>query len=103
MIDTKKEQLLTLAEVANLLPRRRAGRKTSLSCVYRWTTAGCRGVRLEFTQVGGTRCTSRDALARFFEKLSAVQKRPSDAAGNADPGRAKRLELADQELSAEGV
>jgi hypothetical protein len=70
MIDTTAEDVLTLAQAADGLPRRRAGRKTDVSTLYRWSTAGCRGVLLETIQVGGTRCTSREALQRFFERLS---------------------------------
>ncbi len=70
MIDSASESLLTLAQAAEQLPRRRRGRKTHVSTLYRWTTAGCRGVRLDTIQVGATRCTSREALQRFFEQLS---------------------------------
>jgi hypothetical protein len=69
VIDSSCESLLTLAQAAAELPRRR-GRKTNLSTLYRWTQAGCRGVQLESIQIGGTRCTSREALQRFFEALS---------------------------------
>ena len=71
MIDFTSEAILTLTQAADDLPRRRRGRKTHVSTLYRWATAGCRGVRLETIQVGATRCTSREALQRFFERLSA--------------------------------
>lgn len=64
------EDLFSLPEAAKLLPRRRLGRKPHPSCLYRWTTAGFKGVILESVQVGGTRCTSREALDRFFARLS---------------------------------
>jgi hypothetical protein len=70
MIDTSVESLIPLAQSADELPRRRKGRKTHVSCLYRWSTVGCRGIVLETLQVGGTRCTSREALQRFFERLS---------------------------------
>src|SRR3954451_22020866 len=70
MIDSTAETLLSLAQAAEELPRRRRGRKTHVSTLYRWATAGCRGVLLETIQVGATRCTSREALQRFFERLS---------------------------------
>jgi len=35
------------------------------------TKDGCRGAALESVQVRGTRCTSREALTRFFRHLSA--------------------------------
>jgi Protein of unknown function (DUF1580) len=70
MIDSLTEALLSLAHAAENLPRRRRGRKTHVSTLYRWATVGCRGVVLETIQVGATRCTSREALQRFFERLS---------------------------------
>lgn len=70
MIDSLNEALLPLAQAADELPRRRRGKKTHISTLYRWAVAGCRGIRLETVQVGATRCTSREALQRFFERLS---------------------------------
>ena len=69
MIDPNTETLTSLSQAARHLPRRRAG-KPHVSCIYRWTTSGCRGVILESIQVGGTRCTNREALARFFRRLT---------------------------------
>ena len=70
MIDSVSESLLCLSQAAEELPRRRRGKKTHISTLYRWATSGCRGVRLETIQVGATCCTSREALQRFFERLS---------------------------------
>ena len=70
MIDAMAEYILSLKEAARFLPVRRAGKRPHVSCIYRWTTSGCRGVILESLQIGGTRCTSREALARFFEQLT---------------------------------
>lgn len=71
MIDTTIETVVTLAEAARLLPRRRAGRKCSKSTLYRWTTRGCRGTILESIQIGATKCTSTQALNRFFQRLTS--------------------------------
>lgn len=70
MIDTTAESVLSLSQAANELPRRRRGRKTHVSTLFRWTSAGCKGIVLETIQVGGTRCTSREAIQRFYERLS---------------------------------
>ena len=70
MIDPNSETLLSLSEAARHLPRRRAGKRPHVSCIYRWTTSGCKGVVLESLQCGGTRVTSREALARFFRRLT---------------------------------
>src|SRR5215218_9525349 len=72
MIDSASETIISLAQAADGLPRRRRGRKTHVSTLYRWATVGCRGVVLETIQIGATRCTSREALQRFFEHLSAT-------------------------------
>ncbi|MGD9720564.1 MAG: DUF1580 domain-containing protein [Pirellulales bacterium] len=70
MIDPKIERLITLRQACKMLPKRRRGKSVHISCIYRWTLNGVRGVILESLQVGGTRCTSREALHRFFERLS---------------------------------
>ena len=100
MIDPNSEALLSLADAAGTLPRRRGGKKPHVSCVYRWTTSGCRGVILESIQIGGTRCTSREALARFFEALTYA-----DSPGpRRSPARRQRAAAAAQrELQQEGV
>src|SRR3954447_15412589 len=72
VIDTTNETVVSLAQAADDLPRRRRGKKTHVSTLYRWATVGCRGVVLETIQIGATRCTSRKALQRFFERLSAT-------------------------------
>ncbi len=75
MIDLS-ESLVTLTEATKLLPRRRNGRKTkqpsstNVATIYRWSTVGCRGVILETIQCGATRCTSKEALQRFFDALT---------------------------------
>lgn len=78
-IDTLTEDPLSLADAAKTLPRRRAGKKPNIATLYRWTTAGCRGVVLESYQCGGTRCTTREALQRFFERLTAQAAGPSSS------------------------
>ena len=74
MIDISTETILTLAEAANELPRRRRGRKTHISTLYRWTVSGCRGVILESIQIGATRAVSRESLQRFFERLTELRE-----------------------------
>jgi hypothetical protein len=64
------EQIVPLSHVPPLVPRLRRGRKIHVSTLFRWTTRGCRGVILESIQVGGTRCTSVEALQRFYEGLT---------------------------------
>jgi len=99
-IDPNSETLISLSQAAKLLPRRRRGKKPHVSCLYRWTTAGCRGVILESIQVGGTRCTSKEALARFFEALTyADDDRPAFQSTH----RRRQAEAAERELVREGI
>jgi hypothetical protein len=79
MIDTTMEELTPLTQAADEQPRRRRGRKTHVSTLYRWATVGCRGVQLETIQVGASRCTTREALQRFFERLSADPTRSPES------------------------
>jgi hypothetical protein len=76
-IDILQESPISLTEAARQLPRRRQGRRTATSTLYRWATAGCRGAILEPLQVGGIRCTSLAALQRFFEALTAAAGTPT--------------------------
>lgn len=105
MIDPNTETLVTLTEAARLLPRRRAGKKVHPSCCYRWTTTGCKGVILESIQVGGTRCTSREALARFFADLTGLSGVPAvqPHRPRTPTGRRRASERATRELQREGV
>jgi hypothetical protein len=75
-IDFGSEHLLSLTDAAKQLPRRRAGRKPHISTLYRWALRGLKGVKLETVQVGGTTCTSVEALQRFFDSLC---RRPDDS------------------------
>jgi len=70
MIDLTNETVLNFADAASRLPRRRAGKKPHVATLYRWAMGGCRGVKLETIRVGGTLCTSVEALQRFCERLS---------------------------------
>ena len=101
MIDTQHETLLALADVPSLIPIRRGKKRPHVSCIYRWCTRGLRGVKLESIQVGGTCCTSREALQRFFERLTAV--RDGDAAPQRTVGqRRTAVDRANTELEKAG-
>ena len=106
MIDPNTETLISLTEAAKGLPRRRAGKKVHTCTMYRWSTAGCRGVVLETIQIGGTRCTSREKLALFFRQLT--QDSGTDAGQPETPLRHQRrrrreVAAAERQLDAEGL
>src|SRR4051794_33153890 len=86
MIDSTLETLISLADAAKAVPRRRRGRKTHLSTLYRWATVGVHGVVLETLQCGGSRVTSREALQRFYESLSQPARAGADAGAESRSG-----------------
>lgn len=71
MIDIRTEKTFPLSQIAKRdeLPRRRRGKPLNVATLYRWAKNGLRGGRLETIQVGGTLCTSVEALQRFFDAL----------------------------------
>ena len=101
-IEIGGEAPLPLRQAARLLPNRRAGKPTHVATLYRWAQRGLRGVRLETLQVGGTLCTSREALQRFFERLS---KNPEPEAPHEARSATsqKAAELVDEELARLGI
>ena len=72
MIDLSTEELMTLAQAARLRPLGRNGRPQHISTVYRHAHRGIRGVRLEVVRLGGSLYTSRQAVQRFAERLTAA-------------------------------
>ena len=66
MIDIVSENALPLAEVPEHCPRCRGRKKLHTSAVFRWAKGD-----LETIMIGGTRCTSLQALQRFFERRTA--------------------------------
>jgi hypothetical protein len=100
-IDLSCEQVMTLREVASILPRQRAGRKVHVSTLYRWASPrGVRGVRLETLKLGGRVVTSVEAVQRFAERCSAT-----DSTADVHPPRSRQREFeqAEQELERTGI
>jgi hypothetical protein len=105
MINSRTEEILSLTEAAKRLPIRRGGKRPHVSCLYRWTVTGCRGVVLESIAIGGTRCTSAEALQRFFDRLSSKSQTPVEPApaGRTHAQRSRANERAARELERLGV
>jgi hypothetical protein len=93
------EELIPLTDAANLLPKRRDKKPVHVSCLYRWSQRGLKGIILETTQCGGTRCTSRTALAQFFARLAGSEP----AASQTVAGRKREIERAERELADAGI
>jgi hypothetical protein len=92
MIDHRIEIVRSLTEAAAELPRRRGGKRVNVATLYRWASHGCRGVKLETIQIGGTRCTSVEALQRFFEALTGPGREPchAEAGARQKPGHPRQ-------------
>ena len=71
MIDIGEETLIPLREAPKHLPPRPNGKRIHISACYRWIGRGVRGVRLESIKIGGTTYTSKEALQRFGDRLTA--------------------------------
>jgi len=105
-IDIQTEQVITPARASHLCPERRRGVRPNVATVYRWMLAGVKGIRLESIMVGGTRCTSVQALQRFFDALTAAADAAHSAAITPPPAsksRQKAIEAAERRLARAGT
>jgi hypothetical protein len=104
MIDITLEETFSLTEATKRLPCRRKGVKPNVATLYRWAQIGCRGVRLETICIGATRCTSMDALQRFFDALTAqAEHRSAPQAPRMTAARRKEIEAAERRLASAGI
>jgi len=97
MIDLTSEQLLTLSEAARLLPGR-----VHVSTLHRWRLRGVQGIHLDTAFVGGRRYTSREALARFSEAVTAARDGISSPI-RSPASRERAIKRAERELDAAGI
>jgi hypothetical protein len=105
-IDVFKESVLSLAEATKRLPRVRRGKKPHVSSLYRWAKRGKRCsdgtvARLEIIKVGGTTCTSLEALQRFFDRLTGERDIVSPPTIT-ERQRLQEMEAVERELDALG-
>src|SRR5262245_57064997 len=70
LVISATEKRMSFAVAARGLPHLRGDRPVAPSTIWRWATVGLRGGKLETVQVGGTTCTSAEALERFFARLA---------------------------------
>jgi len=92
VIDLEREQPVTLAAAPQLVPAINAvpgmdARKPlHPRTIYNWASKGKRGVVLETVPLGGVLVTSREALQRFFARLSSAREQRF-IERERDPGR----------------
>jgi hypothetical protein len=101
MIDIATETLISLSDVPPRIPAKRSGKRVHLASVYRWASSGCRGIVLETLQVGGVRCTSVEALQRFFVGLTRAGS-GQPATTQTTQRRQREIEAAEKELAGAG-
>ena len=68
MIDPETEEIVSLTAATKSLPSR-----PNITTLWRWRSRGIAGIRLETIAVGGRTFTSREALTRFFERVTAAK------------------------------
>jgi hypothetical protein len=108
MFDTTTETPIPLAEAAKLIPPARQGKRTHLSTLLRWILRGSRNpegevVRLEAVRIGGRWMTSREALQRFAERLTARLDAPEPVPPRTPTQRRRASERAARELGRIGI
>jgi hypothetical protein len=103
-IDLGSETLVSLSQAARLLPPGRRGRPVNLSTILRWIIDGVAGVRLEGLRVGGRWLTSKEALARFAERLTPdLSTIPQRRTSRPPATRERAANRACAELAKEGI
>lgn len=103
-IDISSEQVVTFTEAVSHLPQRRRGKRPNVATLYRWSNEGNRGIRLEYLMIGSTRCTSLEALQRFFDQLTALSEAQSAPVPPPMPKHCQeRIEAAELRLTGRGV
>jgi hypothetical protein len=66
-------KVLTFAQAAERLPRRRRGRKAAISTLYRYARTGLHGELLRVIQTPGGLGVTEDDLEDFFRRVAAAR------------------------------
>ena len=72
-IDITQEDLILFSVLPNYLPPQPSGKRVHLSACYRWKNTGICGVRLETIFIAGNRSTSKQAVNRFWHRVTAAK------------------------------
>ena len=76
-IDLNNETVGSLSEIARMLPPYQ-GRRLHPSTLWRWSSKGLKGVRLETLRLGGRILCSVEAVTRFAANLTELDQHPAD-------------------------
>lgn len=107
MIDMNKEELLSLTEATKTIPPI-DGKRPHVGSLWRWTSKGVRGVKLDHLRVGRRVVTTREALQRFFQAVAeapAPERAPQQRKprGRTEKQRQRDIERAKEGLRAHGI
>jgi hypothetical protein len=74
-IDLSTQTTFPLSDLRKHVPPRRGGKPLNIATGFRWAKDGARAadgtrVRLPIIQIGGTKCTSLEALQWFCDQLT---------------------------------
>ena len=100
VIDLVHEEVITFAELARRLGRRRANRPTHVGTIHRWRLRGLNGVRLAAAKSGGIWVTTVQAHQRFVDAIT--QAASPEATPPAGTPRAS-ADQTDRDLDALGL
>jgi hypothetical protein len=100
---TLTENLITLRQAADLLPRRRGGKRPHFSTLWRWALRGIRGIRLETISVGDTLCTTREALEEFIRRVTEARGISTTSASHMSRQRKREIAQAEHNLDRAGI
>ena len=80
--------------------------RPNVATIYRWMMQGVRGIKLESIVVGATRCTSIEAMQRFFDSLTAAADAEHSSVVTPPPltkTRQAQIEAAGRRLAGTGI
>jgi hypothetical protein len=112
MIDVTTEQSINMREAARVYGASRGGRPTHVSTIVRHIVRGTRlrsgeTVHLEGGRIGGKWVTTRQAIQRYVERLTAAVLAEGDLAGvpttASSTRRQRELERVDHALDGAGI
>jgi hypothetical protein len=101
MIDPLTEDVILPSEATRIFPKGPNGKHPHVSFIYRAMKTGCRGVVLESIRTPRL-ATSRQAVARFLQRLSA-SGRPTSAPARGLEGRERANREVEIELDRIGI
>jgi hypothetical protein len=101
MIDPLAEELITPTAATQLYPRGPKGKKVHVARVYRDMLHGSHGVVLEHVRTPRL-ATSREAVARFFARLTRALGSERDGSAEPTPTRPDARDV-DRQLDALGL